>query len=136
MANIALTEDFQIKVGNRIRDAVGDLLTNDDISRMVEHAIQEIFFKEREEHRGYNNTITHPPYIHELVKDKLEALIKLEVQAWLEVNKEETLKVVKQVIQNGIGDAVMVAFENKLNFQFERFANDIQKVIDPNYQGY
>lgn len=122
---LALSQTYQEKMRDRIREAMGDLLTDKDIKIIIEKGVDDFLFKPRYRPRsnGYGNEEL-PPYISLWVEKFLSVRIMEAVQEWIKNNPEKFEESIKKVIQEGAGKAMMTAFlriteEPLLNLQNE-----------------
>lgn len=98
---VATTQTLQERVGQRIREQIGNLLTEDDLKKLVETALHEAFFKERREIRQYGQDILHPPAVVEIVKGLLKERVDAAVSAWLDAHKDEFAQHIQDQIGKG-----------------------------------
>jgi len=116
MGQIEITKDFQAKVGDRIRDAIGDLLTDEDIAAMVRKAVDDIFFTERKKPGGhFRDPIIEPPLIQSLIMDKVQPLVATALQVWIAEHPEEVKAAIETVLAQGIGGAILRALNDKFS---------------------
>ncbi|WP_373078625.1 hypothetical protein [Zhongshania sp.] len=100
-SEIERKQTFEEKVKGRIRDSIGDLITDDDLGRLVERGAEELFFKPRIERSDYGRTIEHPPLVHECVKELLSERMDAALDRYLEQNKETVEKIITRMIEDG-----------------------------------
>ena len=60
---IATTKSFQDRMKDKIREGIGDLLTDDDLKVLIDKGIDDVFFTTRYTGESYNRK-EHPPLIH------------------------------------------------------------------------
>ena len=101
--NTAVTpaKTLQERVGDRIRDQIGDLMTDEDLKLLVDRALTDAFFKERREVRSYGQDILHPPPVVELVRGLLKQRVDAAAAAWLAAHKDELGKHIDDAIGKG-----------------------------------
>lgn len=103
MANeVVQAKTLQERVGERIRDQIGDLLTDDDLKKLVDTALQEAFFKDRRvgEDR-YGRFDTKPPLLVEHVHQLLQAQVKVAAQQWINDHADEVRKIIDARLSGG-----------------------------------
>ena len=98
---IATTKSFQDRMFERIRDQMGDLMTNDDLKKIVEAAMQKAFFEERVDRSSYN-PVTHPSLFVVMLQNLLKEQMKDAVQQWLADHSEEVSKAINETLSKGI----------------------------------
>ena len=127
--DIVPTKSFEEKLKDRIRDSIGELMTDEDLQRIVERGIDEVFFDERTEGYGYNLK-RHSPLIHEVVKEVLKDRMNKAVDAWLSTHEEEVKTAVDRAVTQGAGNALV----NSLNMWFEGSMHAMQSQIHQDLQ--
>ena len=101
MTEITTTKSFQDRMFERIRDQMGDLMTNEDLKKIVEAAMEKAFFEERVDRSNYN-TITHPPLFVVMLQKLLHDQMKEALQQWLTDHPEEVSKAINETLSKGI----------------------------------
>ena len=121
MNAIAEKSNFQERMKDRIKNLIGELMTDSELSEIVHRAMEEIFFKPMEIKDGYQIKEV-PPFVHQLLKELLTKSVRDEVAKYITDNKDLVQKNIQQVITQGMGKALVEAitfhFSNDLiNFQ-------------------
>ena len=111
MTDMATTKSFADRMKERIRESIGELITDDDLLKMVERGIDEVFFDERTVRDGYRFR-TVPPLIHSAVRESLDARMDVAVENWVRSHEDEVMHAVHQAVQQGAGEAILQAFRN------------------------
>jgi hypothetical protein len=138
MTDIVESKTFEQRMKERIRDSIGDLISDEDLTKMVDRSLEEVFFKPRPnpKYASYYNAgepATIPPLLHELVKEVMEANVQAAVREWIGSNQEEVNATIQQVIQEGIGAAILKALDNMFSYQLSNFQANISQQIS-NYR--
>lgn len=94
---IATQESFQDKMFKRIRDSMGDLMSNDDLKKIVDSAMEKAFFEKRVDRSGYH-TKEEPPYFVELIKNEMSKKVELAAKEYLETHQEEVKKAIDEML--------------------------------------
>lgn len=122
-------ETFEQKLKNRIKDSIGDLISNEDLSKLVHRGVEEIFFQRRPnpKHNGYssNTLVTIEPLLHELVRDAIQPAVVAAVETWVQEHHTEMMKVVDEVVKEGVGTAVLEAMNRKLQDPLMHFQGEV-----------
>lgn len=113
------TKTFEEKLKDRVRDSIGELMTDEDLSKIVHRCTEEIFFTERRRKRGgWQDDEILPPLLHELIKELLIERVNAEVNLFIHSNASLVYKTIKDVVQEGMGtalvNAIRSAFQNDL----------------------
>ena len=132
---IVKQKTFEEKMKERIKDSIGELMSNEDLSKIVERAVEEIFFEPIIIKGSYcHGDKTEPPFIHSIIKEILTEQVKHETREYIGLHGEEIEKIIKEVVVNGIGNCVIGAFNNNFQNSFINFQQDIiQKIQNSTY---
>ena len=119
MNELTTTADFQTRMFERIREQMGDLLSEEDLRKLVEKAVEKAFFEERIERQTYGRDIVHPPAFVEMVKVEAKPMVQAAVDKWMRDNADEMGERIDQIIRDGIAgviaDHINIAFSMPLH---------------------
>jgi hypothetical protein len=112
----ALTENkaFAERIFDRIKDGLGDLMTDDELKILLDRAVHEAFFKERTVPNGHYGTKQEPAYFVQMTRDLLQKEVQAQVAEYIEVNRDAIKEKVAEVLQQGMGEAVLKAISFQL----------------------
>ena len=125
--DIAATQAFQEKMFTRIREQMGDLLTDEDLKRLVESAMQKAFFEEVKHYDQWNRATVEPPVFVKAVKELTETRVRVAVSNWLEAHPEEVTKVIDECIARGIIGIVAHHFDSLLQEPMRVLAENLRQ---------
>lgn len=134
---IEISKSFEEKMKDRVREGVGDLITDEDLRPLIIAGIQEVFTKrEYVKSTGYGNTGTYKDSVIETVVKENSALREIvteEVKNWLSENQE----IVKNTLDTYIKDNVVNTFNAVLNDMvqgtFLNFKMGLQSDLQQNF---
>ena len=129
MSDVTEKKTFQERMIDRIREDIGKLMTDEELSKIVKQSMQEIFFKPTEIKDGFH-TITQPPFVHKLIKDLLKDAVYREVSIFISDNNELVLKEIKEVISQGMGKALMEALTMQFQSELMNFQSNIIQSLE------
>ena len=124
--DIQPAKSLQERVGERIRDQIGDLLTDDDLKKLVETALHDAFFKERRESRQYGQDILHPPQIVEQVRKLLVDRVDAAVTVWLDEHRDEFTKHLDDAIGKGLSGLLQQWLDSKVQTELFQFGDRLK----------
>ena len=130
---LATTQTFQERLKERIRDSIGELITDEDLQGMIERGVEEVFFKPRYRKVKRNfSTIEEemPPLIHEMVTELLTEQMNAAIREWLVEHAEEVNQVFATVAREGAGDAVLVGLTRALQPDFQALQHAVEQRLD------
>lgn len=131
--NIVTNETFETRMRNKIRDSIGDLITDEDLSKLVHRSLEEVFFTPRKNpNRTYYNSNepdTIAPLLHDIVKQTLKPLVTEVIKDYIATHNDEILKIVNDVVTAGVGNAVVTAMNMQFQNQLLTFQTNIQNQL-------
>jgi lantibiotic modifying enzyme len=122
---ITTTKTFQERMFERVRDQMGDLLTDDDLKKIVNSAVQKAFFEERVVRSGYSD-VKEPAIFVKMMEHELRDRVSKATEQWLKDNPEIVTQTIERVIQDGIFKAVMQTLEWRMNWPLQQFAEQLK----------
>lgn len=132
MTEITTPKTFEERMKERIKDSIGDLLTDEDLSTLINRGVEDVFFKAVTVSDGWNSTKTTPPLLHSIVKELLEPSVRKAADVWISEHKDEVLKVVDIVISEGMTKSLLRTIDNKFQNDLVtlqcNIQNNLQKV--------
>ena len=122
MTDIVQSKTFEQRMKERIRDSIGDLISDEDLSKMVDRSLEEVFFKERANPKrtSYYNSgepDTLPPLLHEIVKSAMSEQVSEAVKEYIANNREQVDATIKTVLEQGMGNALISAMNGVFSTQ-------------------
>lgn len=114
MNAIIENKSFQEKMNDRIRDSIGDLLSDEDLQKLVERGMEEVFFRGRIVMDNYRQ-IEKPCLIHAMVQEHIKPIVEAEVKVFIDENRELVADVVKQTLEVGAGSMLLKAMDKMFN---------------------
>ena len=110
-------QTFEERLKGRIKESIGELMTDEDLAKLVHAGMQDVFFKVRvqSDPNGYGRRLPDkPPFLHEIVSELLAPQVEAAVAEWVAANQDEVRKTVAEVVEAGVGMAVV----NALRYTF------------------
>lgn len=127
MTNIAISQDFQTKIFDRIRDSIGDLMTDDDLKKLVDASMQKVFFEDRFKRDSWGAMTVKPPLLTELIEELLQKRVTASVKEWIDAHPEDMKAAIDAAIAKGIFDLVRQHFEQRAAGPMFELANRLQQ---------
>jgi hypothetical protein len=110
---IATSRTFQEKMFERIKEQMGDLLTEEDLKKMVDAAMQKAFFDPVIERNSYGNETKHLPVFVTMIKKETEDQVKHAVKAWIDAHPEAVISALNEALEKGMFKMALSYFESK-----------------------
>lgn len=113
--DIASATDFQTRMFNRIREQMGELLTDAELKTIVDKAIEKAFFEERydEGDKWGNNRRRVPPHFVKLVDEHLQLRVRAACDAWFKENPAVLEGIIADLIGKGMVKLITDYLERK-----------------------
>jgi hypothetical protein len=126
---VQMSQDFQARIFSKIRESIGDLMTDDDLRKLVEAAMQKAFFTEVPVPGDYygRSPKVEPPHLVQLVKTLLDERVKAAAQKWLEDHPEEVTKAINDAIGKGIFGILQNYIESKTSTPLWQLAESLRQ---------
>jgi hypothetical protein len=120
---VVVSQTFEQKLKDRIRDSMGELMSDDDLKKIVEASVNDILFKNRtvrDDNRYGSGTKQEPPLIQEILTPLIKETAYKVVTEWAQrpENQEVILAVVKERLGRGLTDALAMALDQKFSNAF------------------
>lgn len=126
MSNLTPPQSFQDRIKTRIRDSIGELLTDDELKVIVERAMNEVFFKPMlVGESAWGKQSFESPFVYQLIKELLEPQVRLVVSSYMEQHNEEIKQVIADVVKAGIGQILVDAITSKFRWELQEFEQGI-----------
>lgn len=121
---------FEQRLMSRVRDSMGDLMTDEDMKKIIERSIEKTLFEKRvdtEKTTSYT-TFYKPPMMEEIVTELFREQMQKAVLDWLEKNP----KAVEEHIQQVINEGVLTGIISALEYRFSNLTNSIANLAVEN----
>ncbi len=110
--NSQAERDFQEKIKERMRQAFGDLMPDSVLAGIVAKGIEDAFFKKQMRPSGqypYREE-AYPSWLIEFIEKEAKDQTQGAVKKWIVENEDKVAEIMKQVLADGMGSAVVLAF--------------------------
>ena len=119
MSDIATTKDFQQRMFEKIRDQIGDLLTEDDLRKLVSTAMDKAFFKRlpNPQHSSYGYGAglpsTLPSGFEIMVAEHMKPQIDKAMVLWCNEHSDEIKALIEGVFAKGMLSSAVSWFDQR-----------------------
>ena len=118
MTNIVENKTFEEKMKDRIKESIGDLIGDDDLKKLLDAAMNDVFFKPSKIKINSYDYKDGPSFLQEIVKEEMEGKVRDIVKEYVNSHEDEVNKIINDVVSEGIGIAMIKAmnilFQNQL----------------------
>lgn len=108
---IARNPSFEDKMMMRIKETIGDLITDEELAKIVERGIEKAFFEPRKGDYGRSS----PSIMETLIENLMKERVAKSLDAFIERNEEKLIEITEQIIKDGAGMALVNAMDNRFN---------------------
>jgi hypothetical protein len=131
MTELTKTDTFQQRMFERIRESMGDLLSEDDLKELLERTIEKSFFEERivQSSSYYGNDQKKPSLFQELVTEQVQPMVEKAITVWLQVNSEQVTSTIEAVLKDGMLSALSKAIEYKMQIPVMNLRQEISNKL-------
>ncbi len=111
---IATSQSFQEKMFAKIREQMGDLLTEEDLKKMVDAAMQKAFFEPVKNLNSYGSVVGEsPPAFVTMIKKATEDQVTSAVKEWIKEHPEEITRALNEALEKGMFKMALSYFEQR-----------------------
>jgi hypothetical protein len=130
MNEITTPQTLQERVGARIREQIGDLLTDDDLKKLVDTALAEAFFKRRTRLGDYGRVLEDKDaLLVETVRELLKPAVDKAAAAWVAANTATVQGHIDDAIGRGLIGFMQQWFDQRMSGDFYQFGESIKKAL-------
>ena len=134
---IESVKTFQQKISDKIKESIGDLITDEDLKPLIEKSIEQLLLDERIVPRGgsaYGHD-TLPPLLHEIIEPLLKSQISKLVNIHLADHPEIFTDLIQTMIKDGFLKTMINHLEMKLQIPLMNFQREVHELLTKNNIG-
>ena len=134
MNEITQQKSFQEKMQERIRESIGDLITDEELSKLIKTAVEDVFFNPHQvktlDRWGSTTYKEIPPMLPEIVKDLLHDRVSECMKTWLEEHHEEVSKQLDATLREGLLQVVVRWFNDQIKLPLEVLGSQVSSILN------
>jgi len=130
--DIVVKQTFEEKLRSRLRDSIGELMSDEDLKKLIDASMKSIFFDPRPNPKyNYNNgqPTTIEPLLHELLKELLLPNMKIALDSYLKENADMVQKTLDEILLLGVGQAYVKAMNMQFQTQLAALSSSIYSTL-------
>jgi hypothetical protein len=122
---------FEEKMKARIKDSIGDLLSDEDIKKLIDKGLQDVFFtKPRiKDPRDSYKMIDGPTMLEDIIKTCIQPAVEKVVREYVAEHQEEVFTNVQAVVSQGLGTAMFRSIDSMFSSQLLNMQSSIQNQL-------
>lgn len=114
VTEIATSKTFQERMFERIKEQMGDLLTEEDLKKMVDAAMQKAFFESVKNLNSYGSVVSESPSAFiTMIKKATEDQVTSAVKEWIKEHPEEITRALNEALEKGMFKMALSYFEQR-----------------------
>jgi hypothetical protein len=122
--------EFQEKMKERMRAAMGDLMPNEVLAGIVARGIDEAFFKPNVTKDYYGRDERHPSWLVQFIAKETKDQVAKAVEEWVKSNQYAFSMAVDETLKKGLASAIVSAFDSMLFIAFQTLKDNIAQAVD------
>ena len=119
---------FEQKLEQRIRESIGDLMADEDLTKLVNRAVEKLFFEPRKVSNGYREEL-HPSWLEDTVKTLVGDKMLEAVKAYVAEHQDEVQRLVRETLEVQAGALVMAAMNNMFSQMLDPIRQQIYSQV-------
>ena len=119
-------KSFQERMFDRIRDQMGDLMTQDELKKIVETAVDKAFFESSVIKHGYGREEIKPPIFVAMIEKELKDQVAMLAKGWLTENSDKVNQIINDAIAKGMFGIMTSYIDGLARQPLYNFANELR----------
>ena len=133
--SVVVTKSFEEKMKDRIKDSIGDLITDEQLTKLIEKSMHEVFFTSTftPDPRGsYYDKVETKPFIYTLTKTLLTERMNVMIASYINDHANEVSKIIEEVVEKGAGDIFMNAITRQFDVPLSMLQANVSNLLYTN----
>jgi hypothetical protein len=126
MSEVATTKDFQERVFARIRDQIGELLSDEDLKRLVDSAMERAFFEPLRIKDNWGSWRTETPSFQKWISALVEERVKAGIADWIKANDAKIQEQIEKHAGQMLPNLMAGMFTSMAQANSYAFINELQ----------
>ena len=127
---VSTTKDFQERMFERIRGQIGDLMTTDDLKKIVDAAIEKAFFEKQKVATGKSYGAQYeeidPVFVVQM-RELLKPAVSEACSKWMNDNKEAVTKVINDLVAANVFGLVQQHLNSTMQSSLQVMIDQLRK---------
>lgn len=127
---IQKSQSFEERMKERIKESIGDLITDEELSVIVKKGIEVAFFQKEIRKNDWGSVIEEKnPVIVSIVKEVLRDSVDKCAIEWFKENEKEMDAIVEKIVREGISKVFLTSMDNLFMMAMDNLKFNIQSSI-------
>lgn len=121
------TQNFEERMMSKIKESIGDMITDDELKKIVERGIEKAFFEPKMRKDQYGNReITDEPLAIRAVREFARKKADETVEKWIKENPQKIGEILDSVLRDGIVKIVTQTIDQMFYMPLQTLKNEFQ----------
>ena len=129
MNAIVENKSFEEKMKERIKDSIGDLISDEELKKLLDAAMYDVFFKPSKIKINSYDYKDGPSFLQEIVKELMEEKVRDEIKNYINDHKDDVNKIISDVVQEGVGMSFVKSLQNIFRNDLYQLQGNIQNTL-------
>ena len=126
--------EFQEKIVAKVREDIAKMLPKEAIEQLVQRAVDEAFFKDREHKDGYGHVSREPSYFVEAIAEAAEPLMKASIERFIIARSDIIDKALEKFLdEKSLMVLALAVMQNHIRVDMSNFAIEVANHIKQGY---
>jgi len=128
---IEQVKSFQEKISDKIKESIGDLITDEDLKPLVEKSIEKLLTETRKIKRtgGYSSYEDAPPLLIEIIEPLIKSQIQTQVTKYVIDHPDIFDNIFNDIIKTGFIKVMINHIDYKLQSPLMDFQQQVQNIF-------
>ena len=126
MSEIVNPKSFQERMYEKIREQLGEMMTEAELKTMVEAAVQKAFFEKRTVNGSYGRVEVEESEFITLIKNQMSAQVQKVMKEYLEEHQDKFFEAIDECIAKGFFGLVQQHIQNQMHMPLQMFADQLR----------
>lgn len=120
--------ELEDKIIQKVKESIGEFITDDELKELVKEGIQKAFFEQRKvQERTWNSDEKIIPSLFvEIIQNLLKEDVTEKIKEWLKEHPEEVNKTIQETLEKGIYEMMINHFRSQTSWPIQQLADNLK----------
>lgn len=130
--DLTMSNTFQERMAERMRESIGELLSGEDLKKIILKGVEDTFFTSKTNNMGFR-TIETKPEFQKIVKEEMEEYIRKEIKNIVLENSADIGDKIKEVLEQEITKTIISGFTSYISSDLSDLKYRLSSKLNLNY---
>lgn len=126
MTAVVENKTFEEKMKDRIKESIGDLIGDEDLKKLLDAAMHDVFFKPSRIKINSYDWKDGPSFLQQIVQELMEPVVREYIKEYIDTNQDVVTKTIGEVVQEGVGVSMIKAMHGLFQQDLYTLSANIQ----------